>query len=31
MPGARVEVLPGGHAPFADDPKACAAWILEAT
>ena len=31
MPDARVDVLPGGHAPFADDPQACAAWIREAT
>jgi pimeloyl-[acyl-carrier protein] methyl ester esterase len=31
MPDGRVDVLPGGHAPFLDDPKACAEWILEAT
>jgi pimeloyl-ACP methyl ester carboxylesterase len=24
MPDARVEVLPGGHAPFLDDPRRCA-------
>ena len=28
MPDARVHVLSGGHAPFADDPSACAALIL---
>lgn len=27
MPGARVEVLSGGHAPFLDDPKRCAGLI----
>jgi len=27
MPGARVEVLPGGHAPFLDDPERCAGLI----
>jgi hypothetical protein len=31
MPDARVDVLPGGHAPFLDDPSACAAWIRETT
>jgi hypothetical protein len=30
MPGARVVVLRGGHAPFADDPERCARVILEA-
>ena len=27
MPGARVEVMPGGHAPFLDDPERCARLI----
>jgi pimeloyl-[acyl-carrier protein] methyl ester esterase len=27
MPGARVEVMPGGHAPFLDDPERCAGLI----
>ena len=27
MPDARVEVLPGGHAPFTDDPQRCAELI----
>jgi hypothetical protein len=27
MPGARVEVMPGGHAPFLDDPARCARLI----
>lgn len=27
MPGARVEVLPGGHAPFLDAPERCAGLI----
>ncbi len=27
MPGARVEVMPGGHAPFLDDPGRCAGLI----
>jgi pimeloyl-ACP methyl ester carboxylesterase len=31
MPDARVHVLAGGHAPFADDPQACARIIEGAT
>jgi pimeloyl-[acyl-carrier protein] methyl ester esterase len=27
MPDAAVEVLPGGHAPFLDDPERCAGLI----
>jgi pimeloyl-ACP methyl ester carboxylesterase len=27
MPGARVEVMPGGHAPFLDSPERCAGLI----
>ena len=27
MPGARVEVMPGGHTPFLDDPERCAGLI----
>ena len=27
MPGARVEVIPGNHAPFLDDPERCARLI----
>ena len=30
MPDARVHVMPGGHAPFADDPARCAELILSA-
>jgi pimeloyl-ACP methyl ester carboxylesterase len=29
MPDARVHVMPGGHAPFADDPQHCAQIIRE--
>lgn len=29
MPDARLDVLPGGHAPFLDDPERCAALIRE--
>ncbi|HEX8104140.1 MAG TPA: alpha/beta hydrolase [Solirubrobacteraceae bacterium] len=29
MPDARVDVIPGGHAPFLDDPETCAGMILE--
>ena len=28
MPDARVEVLPGGHAPFLDDPARCASLVV---
>jgi pimeloyl-ACP methyl ester carboxylesterase len=31
MPDARVDVLPAGHAPFADEPEACAALIRTAS
>jgi len=31
MPDARVDVLPAGHAPFADEPEACAALIRGAS
>ena len=27
IPGARIEVMPGNHAPFLDDPQRCAALI----
>jgi hypothetical protein len=27
MPDARLEVLPGGHAPFLDDPQRCGTLI----
>jgi pimeloyl-ACP methyl ester carboxylesterase len=30
MPNARVEVVPGNHTPFLDDPERCAALIREA-
>jgi pimeloyl-[acyl-carrier protein] methyl ester esterase len=30
MPAARVEVMPGGHAPFLDDPGRCAELIRTA-
>ncbi|HEX2104173.1 MAG TPA: alpha/beta hydrolase [Solirubrobacteraceae bacterium] len=29
IPGARVEVMPGSHAPFLDDPQRCAALIRQ--
>ena len=29
IPGARIEVVPGNHAPFLDDPERCAALIRE--
>lgn len=29
MPRARLDVIPGNHAPFLDDPRACAHLILE--
>jgi pimeloyl-ACP methyl ester carboxylesterase len=28
MPNARLDVMPGGHAPFLDDPEACAQLML---
>jgi pimeloyl-ACP methyl ester carboxylesterase len=31
MPDARLEVMPGKHAPFLDDPQRCAAWIADFT
>ena len=31
MSDARVHVLPGGHAPFADEPETCAALIRGAS
>ena len=31
MPDARVDVLPAGHAPFADEPETCAALIRGAS
>ena len=31
MPDARLEVMPGGHAPFLDDPQRCAALVQEIT
>jgi pimeloyl-ACP methyl ester carboxylesterase len=31
MPDARVTVVPGGHAPFLDDPEGCARLILAAS
>jgi len=31
MPDATVHVLPAGHAPFADEPEACAALIRGAS
>jgi pimeloyl-ACP methyl ester carboxylesterase len=30
MPGASMELMPGGHAPFLDDPRRCAALIRAA-
>ena len=30
MPDARVDVVPGGHAPFTDEPQMCAAGIMRA-
>ena len=29
IPGARIEVVPGNHAPFLDGPERCAALIRE--
>ena len=29
IPGARIEVVPGNHAPFLDEPERCAALIRE--
>ena len=29
IPEARIEVVPGNHAPFLDDPERCAALIRE--
>jgi len=31
IPGGRIEVVPGNHAPFLDDPERCATLIREAT
>jgi pimeloyl-ACP methyl ester carboxylesterase len=31
MSDARVEVVPGNHAPFLDDPERCAALIRQTT
>jgi pimeloyl-ACP methyl ester carboxylesterase len=31
MPDARIEVMPGNHAPFLDDPEHCAALIRQMT
>jgi hypothetical protein len=31
MPAARIEVVPGNHAPFLDDPERCAALIRQMT
>jgi pimeloyl-ACP methyl ester carboxylesterase len=31
MPDARIETMPGNHAPFLDDPERCAALIRETT
>jgi pimeloyl-ACP methyl ester carboxylesterase len=31
MPDARLEIIPGGHVPFLDDPQRCATLIRAAT